>query len=222
MIRGTVGPGFTGGRTDPPFQVKPTPFLSVRGIYTGVRVPPPPGGCRSPEGAVLLSSPPRPPSRSHPSRECGQAQGCARFPFLTFPDPDSPRQPSSILLQTNATMLFVRPRLVTSPGPWAGGRGQGEATVPSAPRRKRLGGWNSFPVPATLLWLSAGKSGTSQPPSGNRGDTNRSFKTQNIWSVTFSVWANRALLIKPRQIPAEAKVDLTVLGRRVRHGLQLG
>lgn len=106
--------------------------------------------------------------------------------------------------------------------PRALGGGQGGATVPSSPHPKRLGGWNSFPVPATLLWLSAGKSGTSQPPNGNGGDTNRSFKTQNIWSVTFSVWANRALLIKPRQIPAEAKVDLTVLRRRVRRGLQLG
>lgn len=111
-----------------------------------------PGSCRSTEGAVLLSSPPPPPSQSHPSRECGQAQGCTRFPFLTFPDPDSPRQPSSILLQTNAMVLFVRPPLVSSPGPWAGGRA----------------GRRSLPPRTPSAWVAGTASLCQQPCSGSQ------------------------------------------------------
>lgn len=57
VIHGTVGPGFTGGRTNPPFHVKLTPFPSVRGVYTGVRVPPPRGASAAQAVAAAQRAP---------------------------------------------------------------------------------------------------------------------------------------------------------------------
>lgn len=198
----TVDSGFTGGHADP---------SSVQGIYTTQacgslphRVGLPPGRAR-----IQLTASAPPPSHSHPGQECGPGPGTHAVPFC-----DLPGSRLSLIAFFHFTangfknaachLSRVSPQRVGRA--WA--RAGGAVLPPQHP--KRPVGWKSFPVPAILLllWLSAGKSGTSQPPSGNRRDTNRSFKTQNIWSVTFSIWANRALLITPREKASRAEGGL--------------
>lgn len=83
-------------------------------------------------------------------------------------------------------------------GPRAAGEGGGAIPTPSpAPQAPRWLEELPFAANPELLWLPIGKSGTSQPPSGNREDSDGSFKTQIIWSVTFSIQVNRALLLMP-------------------------
>lgn len=69
------------------------------------------------------------------------------------------------------------------PAPPPGAQVAGRAPQPAAPPQAH----------------PAGRSGTILSPSGSHWDTNRSFKHQNIWSVTLSHLAGRAVLIRPRQ-----------------------
>lgn len=146
----------------------------------------PPGSQGAAEGARPRAGPPTP-----------------ELPFVTFLGLDCPQQLSSILLQTASKLRCVI--FVASIGNMSADPGLGGSPSPQRPRR--LGGWKSFTLPVTvvLVWLSVGKSGTTEPPGGNHRDTDRSLKAQNIWSVTFSIWANRALFTSHVRKPAEAK-----------------
>ncbi|CAK7306051.1 hypothetical protein VULLAG_LOCUS12277 [Vulpes lagopus] len=82
-------------------------------------------------------------------------------------------------------------------GPRAAGEGGRAIPTPSpAPQAPRWLEELPFAANPELLWLPAGKSGTSQPPSGNREDSDGSFKTQIIRSVTFSIQLDSSQVTK--------------------------